>query len=104
MALCWPPALDEPAAGEVPDLHLAVQNVSKAPVRLCTTAEATQQRRLTHKSKGTIQFRFVDDTPAGIDCTLQPREAVFLRLFAPDDKPGAVSHGFRNRIGRAPDA
>ena len=82
MALCWPPALDEPAAGDVPDLHLAVQNVSKAPVRLCTTAEATQQRRLTHKSKETIQFRIVDDKPAGIDCTLQPREAVFLRLFA----------------------
>jgi beta-lactamase regulating signal transducer with metallopeptidase domain len=90
MALCWPPVLDEPAAGELPELHLAVQNVAQAPVRLCTTAEATQQRRLTHKSKGQIQFRIVDDKPAGIDCTLEPREVVFLRLFAPDDKTGAA--------------
>jgi hypothetical protein len=93
MALCWPPVLGEPAAGDVPDLHLAIQNVSEAPVRLCTMAQATQKRRLTHKSKDTIQFRIVDDTPAGIDCTLRPREAVFLRLFAPEPKPGAVSPG-----------
>jgi beta-lactamase regulating signal transducer with metallopeptidase domain len=90
MALCWPPVLDEPAAGETPELHLAVQNVAEAPVRLCATAEATQQRRLTHKSKGQIQFRIVDDKPAGIDCTLEPREVTFLRLFAPDDKTGAA--------------
>jgi beta-lactamase regulating signal transducer with metallopeptidase domain len=89
MALCWPPAMDEPAAGETPELHLAVQNVSKAPLRLCTTAEATQQRRLTHKSKGQIQFRIVDDKAAGIDCTLEPREVVYLRLFAPDDTGAA---------------
>jgi beta-lactamase regulating signal transducer with metallopeptidase domain len=93
MALCWPPVLDEPAAGDVPDLHLAVQNVSKASIRLCTTAEATQQRRLTHKSGGKIQFRIVDDKPAAIDCTLRPREAVFLRLFAGEEKPSAVPPG-----------
>ena len=93
MALCWPPVLGEPAAGDVPDLHLAVQNVSTAPVRLCTTAAATQQRRLTHKSKGEIQFRIVDGKPAGIDCTLEPTEAVFLRLFAQGDKSGEVPPG-----------
>ena len=44
MALAWPPTLGEPTVGEVPDLYLAVQNVSEAPVRLCTTAEATMRR------------------------------------------------------------
>jgi beta-lactamase regulating signal transducer with metallopeptidase domain len=104
MALCWPPVMDEPAAGESPELHLAVQNVSKGPVRLCTTAEATQQRRLTHKSRGTIQFRIVDDKPAGIDSTLRPGETVFLRLFAPDEQGAArASAEIASGVRRMPD-
>ncbi|HEV3006265.1 MAG TPA: M56 family metallopeptidase, partial [Pirellulales bacterium] len=57
MALAWPPALGEPAAGDVPDFYLAVQNVSAAPVRLCTTAEAPNQRRLTFSTSGVPQGR-----------------------------------------------
>jgi beta-lactamase regulating signal transducer with metallopeptidase domain len=103
MALCWPPVLEELPAG-VPELHLAVQNVADARVRLCTTAEATQQRRLTHKSKGRIQFVIVDDKPAGIDRTLAPREVVLLRLFAPDEQGAArASAEIASGVRRMPD-
>jgi beta-lactamase regulating signal transducer with metallopeptidase domain len=95
MALAWPPTLGEPAAGDVPDFFLAVQNVSAAPVRLCTTAEAPHQRRLTFSTNGVPQGRTVSSEPNGVDVTLEPREVVFLRLFvesAKDDTPRA-SHG-----------
>ncbi len=81
MALAWPPTLGEPAAGEVPDFFLAVQNVSQAPVRFCTTAEAPHERRLTFATSGVIQGVIVSSEPNGVDATLQPREVVFLRLF-----------------------
>ena len=61
MALAWPPTLGEPAAGEVPDLYLAVQNVSEAPVRLCTTAEATMRRGLLFSTNGVAQMRTVSE-------------------------------------------
>ena len=94
-ALAWPPTLGEPAAGDVPDFFLAVQNVSAAPVRLCTKAEAPNQRRLTISTNGVLQARTVSSEPNGVDVTLKPREVVFLRLFvesAKDDAPRAT-HG-----------
>ena len=94
MALAWPPTLGEPAAGEVPDLYLAVQNVSEAPVRLCTTAEATMQRRLLFSTKGVAQMRTVSEAPNGSDATLGPREVLFLRLFVESAKDTEkASHG-----------
>jgi hypothetical protein len=95
MALAWPPTLGEPAAGDVADFFLAVQNVSDAPVRLCTTAEAPNKRRLTFSTNGVPQGRTVSSEPNGVDATLEPREVVFLRLFeesAKDDAPRAT-HG-----------
>src|SRR6185295_2932168 len=86
MALAWPPTLGEPAAGEVPDLFLAVQNVSVTPVRLCATSEAPNQRRLTFATNGVLQGRIVSSEPNGADATLGPREVVFLRLFTEDAK------------------
>src|SRR4029077_4975882 len=77
----WPPTLGEPAAGEVPDLFLAVQNVSEAPVRLCTTSDAPNRRRLTFATDGVIQGRIVSSAPNGVDVTIGPREVLFLRLF-----------------------
>lgn len=85
-ALVWPPTLAEPAAGDVPDFFLAVQNVSTAPVRLCTTAEAPNQRRLTFWTSGVPQGRTVSSEPNGVDATLKPREVVFLRLFVESAK------------------
>ena len=86
MALAWPPTLGEPAAGEVPDLYLAVQNVSEAPVRLCTTAEATMRRGLLFSTNGVAQARTISEQPNGLDTTLGPREVVFLRLFVESAK------------------
>jgi hypothetical protein len=94
MALAWPPTLGEPAAGEVPDLYLAVQNVSEAPVRLCTTAEATMRRGLLFSTNGVAQARTISEQPNGFDTTLGPREVVFLRLFVESAKDTEkASHG-----------
>ena len=92
--MAWPPTLGEPAAGEVPDLYLAVQNVSEAPVRLCTTAEATMRRRLLFSTNGVAQMRTLSEAPNGSDATLGPREVVFLRLFVESAKDTEkASHG-----------
>ena len=86
MALAWPPTLGEPTVGEVPDLYLAVQNVSEAPVRLCTTAEATMRRGLLFSTNGVAEMRTLSEAPNGSDATLGPREVVFLRLFVESAK------------------
>jgi len=90
LALAWPPTLGEPAAGEVPDFFLAVQNVSAKPVRLCTTADAPNTRRLTISTDGIPQIRTEIEEPSGTDVTLEPREVVFLRLF-PERRPDQPS-------------
>ena len=105
MALAWPPTLAEPAAGEVPDLFLAVQNVSEAPVRLCTTSEAPNRRRLTFATNGVLQGRTVSSEPNGTDATLGPREVLFLRLFTEDAKnTERASHGsmFASTVRQSP--
>ncbi len=95
LALAWPPTLGEPAVGEVPDFYLAVQNVSTKPLRLCTTADAPNERRLTMMTAGVPQSRTVSKEPNGTDVTLQPREVVFLRLFPEQamERPNLPSHG-----------
>lgn len=92
LALAWPPTLGEPAAGETPDLYLAVQNVSTKQVRLCTTAEARNKRRVTITTDGVPQSRTEIDEPSGMDVTLEPQEAVFLRLF-PEQGPDQPTRG-----------
>ena len=95
LALAWPPTLGEPAAGDVPDFFLAVQNVSTKPVRLCTTADAPNTRRLTISTAGVPQSRTESEEPSGTDVTLEPREVVFLRLFPEQAKqsPDQPSRG-----------
>jgi beta-lactamase regulating signal transducer with metallopeptidase domain len=82
MALAWPPALGEPAAGEVADFYVAIQNASRAPVRLCITADSPDERWLDLKDQKKILLRLRSKEPTGADMTLQPHEAVFLRLFS----------------------
>jgi len=94
MALAWPPALGEPAAGDVADFYLAVQNASKMAVRLCTTVEAPHERWLDIKEKDRIVSRIGSKEPNGVDVTLQPQEVVFLRLFQEAVKdPNGASAG-----------
>ena len=81
MALAWPPSLGEPAAGETADLFAVVQNVSEAPVRLCTTAEAPDERWLDMRDDSGILQRLSSKEPSGVDVTLKPREVIFLRLL-----------------------
>lgn len=92
LALAWPPTLGEPAAGDVPDFFLAVQNVSEKPVRLCTTADAPNTRRLTISTDGIPQIRTVIEEPSGTDVTLEPSEVLFLRLFS-EKLPDQPSRG-----------
>jgi beta-lactamase regulating signal transducer with metallopeptidase domain len=95
LALAWPPTLGEPAVGEVPDFYLAVQNVSTKPVRLCTTADAPIERRLTMMTAGVPQGRTESKEPNGTDVMLAPRAVVFLQLFPEQAKErrDRPSHG-----------
>ena len=89
----------------MPDLFLAVQNVSKAPVRLCTTSEAPNRRRLTFATNGVLQGRIVSSEPNGADATLGPREVLFLRLFTEGAKnTERASHGsmFASTVRQSP--
>ena len=72
--------------GDLPDLYLAVQNVSEAPVRLNDTAAAPELRELYLKYDGRILSAFVSRDPTGTDVTLQRREVAFLILFPRDAK------------------
>jgi beta-lactamase regulating signal transducer with metallopeptidase domain len=91
LALAWPPVLGDAAAGEVADFYVAVQNVSAAPIRLCTTAGSPDERWIDEKDKDRILFRLHSKEPSGVDATLQPREAVFVRLFP--GRRGAARRG-----------
>ncbi|MDB5355156.1 MAG: hypothetical protein JWN24_1609 [Phycisphaerales bacterium] len=94
MALAWPPALGEPAAGDVADFYLAVQNASKTAVRLCTTVDAPHERWLDIKEKDRIVSRIGSKEPNGVDVTLQSQEVAFLRLFQEAVKdPNGASAG-----------
>ncbi len=82
MALVRPQALGEPAAGEVFDFRLVVQNVSEAAVRLHTASAAPKSPYLKLREHGTILAAFCDNEPPQGDFMLQPRETAVLRLFA----------------------
>jgi beta-lactamase regulating signal transducer with metallopeptidase domain len=106
LALAWPPVLGEPAAGDVADFYVAVQNTSQAPVRLCTTAGSPDERWLDLKDKDGILFRLSSKEPTDADVTLKPREAVFLRLFPeaatqPDTIPAGA--GIASSVRQSPD-
>ena len=88
------PAPAEAKAGDLPDLYLAVQNVSKAPVHLKDTTAAPKLRELYIKIDGKIQLAIVDEKPTLADVVLQPREVAFLLMFPAESKgPGERTAG-----------
>jgi len=82
------PAPGKPKAGDLPDLYLAVQNVSDAPIRFSDTTAAPKLRELYLKRDGRILAGVVSKDPTGTDVMLQPREVVFLLMFVSDWKSG----------------
>jgi beta-lactamase regulating signal transducer with metallopeptidase domain len=89
-ALVIRPSSDEPKAGDMPDLYLAMQNVSNAPIRFSDTTAAPRLRYLRLKRDGETLFGIVINDPTLADVTLQPRDAAFLLMFVSDwrDKAG----------------
>ncbi len=89
-ALAIRPAPGGPKADEMPELYLAVQNVSNTPIRLCETIKAPRLRYLRLIRDGEILFGIVVNDPSLADVMLQPREVAFLLMFASDsrDKDG----------------
>src|SRR5262249_36239248 len=63
----------EPKAEDAPELFLAVQNVTDAPIHLNDTTEAPDLRHLWLKLNGETVAGFVDKDPTGTDITLKPR-------------------------------
>jgi hypothetical protein len=72
-------------AGEAPELYVAVQNVSEAPIHVNDTLAQEQPRMLYLKSDGRIQMGMGAKDPRFGDLTLQPRQIAFVPMF-PDTK------------------
>jgi hypothetical protein len=80
---------DKPkGAGELPDLYLVMQNVSKAPIRLTDVdvPPKVNLRVMYPKKDGRIMAGLGAREPALGDHLLQPREVAFLPMFDPDTK------------------
>lgn len=85
LAIRTPP--DKPK-DDLPDIYLAIQNASKAPVRL-TDADVPADvnlRMLNLKKDGRTLFGLGAREPGLGDVTLQPGEVTFLPMFDPDTK------------------
>jgi beta-lactamase regulating signal transducer with metallopeptidase domain len=83
-ALVIRPPSEEPKAGEMPELYLALQNVSNAPIRLSDTTAATRLRYLKVRIDGETALGIVINDPTQTDVRLRPREVAFLLMFASD--------------------
>jgi len=84
-AVALRPAAGAAKAGEAPELYVAVQNVSEAPIRVNDTLAQEQPRMLYVKSDGRIQMGMGAKEPRLGDVTLQPRQIAFVLMF-PDTK------------------
>ncbi len=69
--------------GQPPAICLAVQNVSKAPVRFSDKVPAKGLRNLILSDSHGILFVLSADEPTQTDVLLQPREVVYLRMMPP---------------------
>ncbi len=75
---------DKPKAGEMPDLYVAVQNVSKAPIRFNDSLAEQQPRMLYLKLDGRTQAGIGAKDPRLGDRTLQPGEVTFVLMYVPE--------------------
>ena len=85
-AIAVRPAPAKSTPSDVPELYLAVQNVSDAPIRLSDTTAAPDLREVYLKIDGRTESAHGSKDPTGTDVMLQPREVVFLLMFASDGK------------------
>lgn len=90
-ALIIRPARGEANVGDMPDLYLAVQNISDAPIRLSDTTAAPKLRYLKIRLDGKTQAGIVANDPTGTDVTLQPGEVAFLPMFESRSEDGRTS-------------
>jgi hypothetical protein len=68
-------------ADDSPDLYLAVQNVSEAPLRLLDDRRGSMPRELVIKIEGKTQAAIVDPEPTLTDVLLQPRGLALLPVL-----------------------
>jgi hypothetical protein len=80
-------AAPEAAKGsELPEVYIAVQNTSNAPIRLNDTLAEEQPRMLYFKSDGRTQAGVGAKEPRLGDVTLQPREVSYVRMYSGNTK------------------
>ncbi len=75
-------AKEKPAPGEMPDLFIAVQNVSQGPITLNDSLAEEQPRMMHLKSKGRIQAGLGAKDPRLGTVHLQSREVVYIPMFS----------------------
>jgi beta-lactamase regulating signal transducer with metallopeptidase domain/Tol biopolymer transport system component len=81
-------ASEKPKSGDLPELYLAVQNVSDAPIRLNDTLAEQQPRMLYIKIDGKTQLGLglgAKDPRLG-DAMLQPRKVAYVLMYSADSK------------------
>jgi hypothetical protein len=88
-AIAIRPAPGKAKSSDLPELYLAVQNVSDAPIRLSDTTAAPDLRELNITIDGKLVAVIGSKDPTGTDVTLKPGEAVFLLMFASSDESKA---------------
>jgi beta-lactamase regulating signal transducer with metallopeptidase domain len=74
-------ATETPKAGDLPELYIALQNVSDAAIRLTDTSAQEQTRLLYLKVKGDIKMGLGANDPKLGDRTLGPREVTLVAMF-----------------------
>ncbi|HWB03808.1 MAG TPA: M56 family metallopeptidase [Verrucomicrobiales bacterium] len=86
----------KPKPDDLLELFLAIQNVSKAPIRLTDASLGPKDpsRSLYVKLDGEIMMGLGSNNPPLGDLTLQPGEITTLRMFTPEpQKPGGHTIG-----------
>lgn len=80
---------DSPQAGQIPDLYIAVQNVSDAPIRFNDTQAELKPRMVYVRIDGRTQMGMGAAEPKHGDVVLQPRHVTYVLMYS----SGIVAEG-----------
>ncbi len=93
-AMAFRPFSDRPKAGDTPELYIAIQNVSDAPIRLNDSLAEKQPRMLHLKIDHRIVAGIGAKDPRLGDRTLQPKEIIYVTMYPAGD------HADKKTIGQ----
>ncbi len=89
--------------GDLPDLFLVVQNVSKSPLRFSNVTEVPEVGTIYLRGDGMIKWSGTFEWPTRVDVTLKPGEVAFQPLFPLDPKDGVrLGSGIADDVVKLP--